>query len=117
APWTSLGPSDRRTCRILLAGWLNGTRCGVPFLVRVAGIVQVAKSSESSAHVIPATSSRRWPVSVNRRTIPKGWATWGAPVFTAQSVCTLRHGSGHEVSTLFPYRFVDTLLGLFPIPC
>jgi hypothetical protein len=54
---------------ILLAGWLNGTRCGIPFLVRVAGIVQVAKSSESSAHVIPATSSRRWPVSINSRTM------------------------------------------------
>jgi hypothetical protein len=27
-----------------------------PFLVRVAGIVQVAKSSETSVHVIPASS-------------------------------------------------------------
>jgi hypothetical protein len=59
-PWP-VGPED---CRILLAGRLNGTRCEVPFLVRVAGIVQVAKSSESSAQVIPATSSRRWPVSI-----------------------------------------------------
>jgi hypothetical protein len=59
--WT-LSPSDRRLWRSSRAGWLSGTRCGIPFLVRVAGIVQVAKSSESSAHVIPATSSRRWPV-------------------------------------------------------
>ena len=73
APWTSPGLSDGRACRSSRAGWLNGTRCGIPFLVRVAGIVQVAKSSESSAHVIPATSSRRWPVSINRRTkAPKG---------------------------------------------
>jgi hypothetical protein len=53
--WT-LSPSDRRLWRSSRAGWLSGTRCGIPFLVRVAGIVQVAKSSESSAHVIPATS-------------------------------------------------------------
>jgi hypothetical protein len=37
----------------------------------VVGIVQVVKSSESSAHVIPATSSRRGPVSINRG----GWGT------------------------------------------
>jgi hypothetical protein len=75
APGTSPGLSDGRACRSSRAGWLNGTRCGVPFLVRVAGIVQVAKSSESSAHVIPATSSRRWPVSINRRTMARRGAS------------------------------------------
>ena len=47
----------------------------MPFLVRVPGIVQVFKSSESSAQVIPATSSRRCPVSIKMRTMaPKGRA-------------------------------------------
>src|SRR5262245_58308847 len=48
----------------------SGTMCGTPFFVRVLGMVQVARSSESSAHVMPATSSRRWPVSKSRMMAP-----------------------------------------------
>jgi hypothetical protein len=36
--------------------------------IPVAGIVQVVKSSETSAHVITATSSCRGPVSINDST-------------------------------------------------
>jgi hypothetical protein len=72
APRTSPGPSDGRACRSFLAGSLSGTRCGTPFLVRVAGIVQVAKSSESSAHVpLPRVAGRS--ASIDGRLGRRGW--------------------------------------------
>ena len=40
-----------------------------PFFARLAGIVQDERLSSSSAQVMPATSSRRWPVETSVRTI------------------------------------------------
>jgi hypothetical protein len=86
-------------------------------LVRVAGIVQVAKSSESSADVIPATSSRRGPVSINRRTMaPKGWQLGARQPLQSSPFARFGTALEREVSNLFAYRFVDALCGLFPSP-
>ena len=52
------------------AGSDRGTMWTTPFLARLAGIVHVARSSDSSAHVMPPTSSRRWPVKMSIRTMP-----------------------------------------------
>ena len=51
------------------AGALRGTVCAAPFFVRSPGRVQIAKSSEISPQVMPATSPRRWPVRSSKRMI------------------------------------------------
>ena len=40
-----------------------------PFFARTAGMVQAVRSGAISLHAMPATSSRRWPVRINVRTI------------------------------------------------
>jgi hypothetical protein len=69
APFESSGTNSLRRSR---AATLRGTTCATPFLVRLPGIVQLAKSSEISCHAIPATSPRPWPVTISSRMIVPG---------------------------------------------
>jgi hypothetical protein len=69
ARFASLASSGSKPLSRSRAGPLSGTMWTAPFLVRSPGMVQVAKSSETSPHVIPATSPRRWPGRISKRMI------------------------------------------------
>src|SRR5262249_59776547 len=73
APGPPRGGGGGGGCGGWRVGGLRGRRGGIRFWVGVAGTARVVRSSESPAPVTPATSSRRWPVSISNRTMaPKG---------------------------------------------
>ena len=72
-------PSMRgRPARIDRTHGTIGTGCTMPFLVRSRGIVHIVRSASSSVHIMPATSSRRWPVKV--RILTKAPNTGAEPI-------------------------------------